>query len=586
MTPFPVTRTTATAGGRLCAAVLPHVRRCQHAAVGETEAPSRPERTADARHLAVFFGIVAVSVGLPLLLAVLTGSIGIPHNDAWSHSKIAQEFAHTWSIDLVGWNRTALVGQIVVLGPLGASIVVQQLSVALLAVVALGATHEFLFRRVGPGGALLGTALIGFNPEFGLLATSYMSDMPALAALLVCLVLTDRALARESLGYLVAALAVGLWGVTIREQALVGPAVAVAVTVLAWRGRKRVVAACLGLVAAGLVVLFELWRRALPFGDPAPFDLDLSAMLDPGIQCAFTIALYVAPAALLVARPWSWTGRARWSALATLVVSVVIAFRRDGDVFLGNYLAQHGAYSAAAQGTRDAVIPSWWWTLLTLLACVSAASIVGALVNSGLHLDRVAALAGILFVLGTLGQMAVGQGVHGRGLLPLIPVVCAALLPRRAANGGGRNALAPAGSSWQQVTASMSALVLLLITAIGLTANAVSFDAARWQAAAAIQDTGVPATRIDGGLEWTGYHATGPGERFSGNPDALGWHIKMFPDSRQCYLVTASPLDEDALGGPGPDGAARRTLIGTHEYRTYAVFGSSSVWIYRDSMCG
>src|SRR5436305_13929403 len=85
------------------------------------------------RHLLPLAGILCLCVGWPMLLAVFTGSLAIPHNDAWAYSLIAEHYARSGSIQLVGWNRAALVGQIVVLGPLGGSIVVQNLFVAVLA---------------------------------------------------------------------------------------------------------------------------------------------------------------------------------------------------------------------------------------------------------------------------------------------------------------------------------------------------------------------------------------------------------------------------------------------------------------------
>lgn len=536
-----------------------------------SERPSRPRRGAGAATALspavpvigsrskrfLLAALLCVSVGLPVVLSVATGSIAIPHNDAWSHSKIAEEFARTGAFELVGWNRAALVGQVVILGPLGSSIIAQQLFVAALSLVALGATYGYLFSRVGSAGALLATAIVAVNPEFGLLATSYMSDIPAFAALMVCLLLTDRALKTHSTWYLAAALVVGVWGFTIREQDLVGPVVAVAVTALAWRGRKRVTAVGLGLIAAVPIVVFELWRQSLPFADPPGYNLDLQGAVDPGIRTAFTMALYVAPAVLLVARPGCWSVRTRWISAGVLVLTLAIAARRDGDVFLGNYLEQNGAYSAAAQGNRSSVIPSWLWLGLLVLACVSLALVVGILLHSGLHLDRTSLLAGLLLILGTVGQAALGQVVHGRSLLPLLPIVCVLILK------------SSERTTWRL---ALPVLGLLWVTSIAITANALAFDAARWQAASALQETGVSATAIDAGLEWDGYHATGPAVRYSANPDALGWHIKMFKDSRQCYIISASPLEA-------------RTPIAAYGYATYAVFGTSSLWVYHEPSC-
>ena len=282
------------------------------------------------------------------------------------------------------------------------SIIAQHLFVAALSLVALSATYAYLGSRVVPSAALLGTVLVGINPEFGLLATSFMSDIPAFAALMVCLVLTDRARLTQQTGYLALALVVGVWGVTIREQGLVGPAVAVAVTSLAWRGPKRLIALALGVVGAAAIGAFELWRRSLPYGDPPAFALDLSKGGRTLILAMFTVGLYVAAAVISVARPTEWSVRTRWfSAIAFLVALATAAYHYPG-VFLGNYLGRFGAYAAAGVGTTAELVPPWLWMALVGLACVSLALATGLLLDSGCRLDRTSGLVGSLPVFGTV----------------------------------------------------------------------------------------------------------------------------------------------------------------------------------------
>jgi hypothetical protein len=60
------------------------------------------------RHLLPVTGLLCLCVAWPVFLAVLTGSLAIPHNDAWAHSLIAQHFARSGSFELIGWNRSAL----------------------------------------------------------------------------------------------------------------------------------------------------------------------------------------------------------------------------------------------------------------------------------------------------------------------------------------------------------------------------------------------------------------------------------------------------------------------------------------------
>lgn len=513
-------------------------------------------------------GVIALSVGWPGLLAVVTGSLAIPHNDAWAHSLIAQHFARSGSFELIGWNRSALVGQVVVLGPLGESIVVQQLFVSLLAAVGLLATYGWLVHRVGPGGALLGTALVGLTPDLGLLATSYMADIPAFTAVIVCLFLTDQALRTENFWYLLGALAVGSWGVTVREQAIVGPVVAMVLAVAAWRGRKRRVTLVSGMFFALAIVCFEVWRRSLPHGDSPSFSFKPEYAVANVVCACFTLALAVFPAVLIAARPGGWSGRARLMsgalALMLLVVVVAQAYRPAGTIFLGNYLAPDGAYSAASIGTRS-VLPDWWWLTLVVMACMSLVLIVGHFIDSGLSLDRMSGLVLLLTAGGTLAQALVGQFTFARYLLVLIPVACVALLGSRATDDRSR-------PSRCDRLLSLVALAGLAATSTAITANALAFDAARWRAASSLVARGAAATDIDAGFEWVGYHASEPAARSSAHADALSFYMRMFEYSRECYVVSASPLNGLRLDS-------------TEQYRTYALVGSSKLWVYQVSPC-
>jgi hypothetical protein len=500
--------------------------------------------------------VLGCAVGVPVALAFLTGSIAIPHNDAWSHSKIAEGFARDGEIRLLGWNRTALVGQVVPLGPLAASIAAQQLFVAVLAVLGLVATYAFLLARVGPGRALLGTALVGALPEFGLLATSYMSDVPAFAAVMICIATADRALRRDSVPLLCAAVAVGVWGATVREQALAAPAAVVVVAALAWRGRRRAAVVACGLVAASAFVVFEWWRRSLPYGDPLHLELSPRPAVNAAVQTALTMALFLAPAVALVARPARWGRRARIAGVTVLAVAALVTVVERGGIFLGNYLDRDGAYGEVAVGTR-VVLPAAIWAGLLVVACVSAGLLAGLVVEHGMPLDRISMLLGGLLTVGTLAQAGLGQPVFTRYLLPLVPI--AAVL-----------VLGPVTESrWRLAVPVVAAL---FGCALALTANALSFDAARWQAAQELERSGVPATDIDAGLEWVGYHAGGPAELDGPPADVQGWYRDAFPNSRRCALVAASPV---------PDGVPATTF----PYRRFGLLGDADLWIYRSHAC-
>ena len=107
-------------------------------------------------------GLLGVLV--PLALATTTGGLAIPHNDAWSYSRIAQTFGNNGHIELLGWNRSALFGQFLVLGPLARWVIAQHVFVALLGVVTLAAVHDLLVDTVGRVRAALAVLIVATWP--------------------------------------------------------------------------------------------------------------------------------------------------------------------------------------------------------------------------------------------------------------------------------------------------------------------------------------------------------------------------------------------------------------------------------------
>ena len=511
--------------------------------------------------------VILASVALPATLAWATGSLAIPHNDAWSHSKIAMTFARTGDIHLLGWNRTGLLGQVVVLGPLGGSIVAQQLFVAALACVGLVATFFFLQPRTGSASAVFGAAVVGVLPEFGLLATSYMSDMPAFAAGMVCIALGDRAVRSHNGRTLTLAVLVGVWGATIREQAIAAPVVILVTAVLKWRGRHLGPLLLLAAVTVTSFGLFESYRRGLPNGDPPTFHLSARQGVKTGIYLVLTLSLYIAPAVFLHVRPRTWSRTSCVLASLTLALSGLLTVRRHGNVLLGNYLDAHGAYSAAAIGSRN-VLPQTVVLVLSLIACASLAGLVGLGGSQHVRVGHLEALFGVTFCMGTLAQAVVGQAVFGRYLLPVVPIALAVLLPP-AGEPSARPFVPGHRVAWALPFVVFAAIA---VVSSALWANALSFDAARWKAAEQLEAHGIPADRIDAGLEWVGYHARGSAHQGAVEANE-SFYSAMFA-SHTCAIVAASPLANH--GNPAA----------TYPYRTYAVFGHSDLDVYLVSTCG
>jgi hypothetical protein len=106
-----------------------------------------------------------------------------------------------------------------------------------------------------------------------------------------------------------------------------------------------------------------------------------------------------------------------------------------------------------------------------------------------------------------------------------------------------------------------------------ICANALARDAAVWNEANSLVAQGVPATSIDAGLDWVGYHAGLPADRLRKRTSGeLDFWESMFPRSRVCYAVTIAPLHH-------------RTPFERVPYRTFAVFGRAYLDVYRVDAC-
>ena len=513
---------------------------------------------AGVRHRLALAIVVALGVGVPFVVAITTGSLSIPHNDSWSYGKIAQIFAETGKIHLLNWNRTALIGQLVLFGPLARWIWVQQTVVGVLAVIALLATYRVLARRLTPARAVFGTALVAAVPGFGLLATSFMEDIPAFLAAVACLALADLAFERRSSTLLAVALVVGMFGTTIREEDLAVPAAVLVAALVAWGREKARTVASMAVVLVVVLAAFEAWRDTLPYGDRPALALTLHAGAIAVARGYLTLALLVCPVVFVsgVIRNSSRLGAVLAVPAALLGVTSVVFLR--GSIFLGDYLQSSGSYAAAFVGDR-VVIPGAVMDILIAAALISGSLLPAVVVARWRDLDPLLRGVAILTTLGTVAECFLDQPVFDRDLLLLL--VPAAVLCLRA----------PAWTPRPYLRAVP--LVCLAAVSLLLCFNALSRDAAVWAAANKLVARGAPATSVDAGLDWVGYHATTPAHhRPWRHPPERDFWDRLFPRSKICYVVRMNSL----LG---------RVPVERVEYRTYAVFGSSQLNVYRLRSC-
>ena len=221
----------------------------------------------------------ALLVGI-LLLIIHAGS-NEPFTDDFSYAKTAQQFAATgrfifngWAVETLGWQ--VLWGALFI-KLFGFSFRVLQLSMIPLAMGCAYLSHQ-IFRKFGltSGNSLLGTCTLTLSPLFLPVGASYMTDIPGLLAILVCIRMCQRAAesasAREAILWLVAASVVNLIGGAARQIAWLGALIMVPST--AWMLRRW-----RGIKTAGLMLFFLAyftvlgvihWFNSQPYSVPEP----------------------------------------------------------------------------------------------------------------------------------------------------------------------------------------------------------------------------------------------------------------------------------------------------------------------------
>jgi len=200
--------------------------------------------------------------------------------DDWSYAKTAQVFAATGHITYTGFAEM-LLGWQVVWGALfiklfGFSFTILRVSMLPIAMATVFVFHQILLRfGVNTRNAVIGTLTLGLSPLFLPLADSFMTDIPSLLVILICIYCCQRAIdsgtARAAILWLVAAGISNIIGGTVRQIAWLG--VLVVVPTAGWMLRKKraVLPVAVALWVAGVAAIFLCmrWFAHQPYSIPA-----------------------------------------------------------------------------------------------------------------------------------------------------------------------------------------------------------------------------------------------------------------------------------------------------------------------------
>jgi hypothetical protein len=537
--------------------------------------------------------VVLVTVGVPLVIRFRIGPI--PENDDWSYIKSALAMHHGDGVELQGFAQMFLVGQLVAVQPFlwlfGDRIGAFDVFGAVAAIAWLWLAFVIVRRLIGSRRALLLVCVAAAWPGLGLLSTSFMTDAPFAALCWAELYLAVRAFESGRRLLLIATFALAVAAFTFREQSI-AVVVAVAAYAVLHRSSPRRFRQLAVFGAAGTVIacaVLEHLRRNVPHADVAPYGLssfDLSGGVNNTVRMVFTLGLALAPLAFrfLVTGP-SLRGLPRRVVVAwvgTLAVGCVLLALHSHTVLVGNYVSRPGAYANAVVATAPSVVNPVAWAVVQAVAVLSTAVVFGAGVQHAgwlrrvhAEIERAAPIRALPFLFGGLlallyvGLSFLGERQYDRYLLPVLPIAGVAFL--RAARASPQHQT----SSRLPAVGIVALTALLYLVGTVITYSTLLRDRTVWDAATQLTDAGTAPTMINAGSDWNGFHATTAVDRdavMDENDAYLGdFWIQRFPQSSDCYLVTASPMS-----------GASWQLVRTRAGRPFGFgFGSFTAYTYR-----
>jgi len=513
-------------------------------------------------------------IGIPLWLSAAAGAIGVPSNDDWVYMRAAGSLFRTGSVDMPGHNA-ASIGQLVMVQPLlwlsGGNPWAFTAFGLVMALIGVASTYLLARRFVGTGSAVVVVLLVVAFPGFARETASFMTDVPAYALAVLCLLLGTRWLQGEGRRVtLVASLGVGLLAVSIREFAIAAP---VAILVAAWarnRADERVwLAGASGILAAGVAWVLIVAASIPGRGVPVTPDLGRLILIGPVFT---TVAAVLLPAAALsMGRRMATFSPEQIILGAGLGCLVVIL---PGGPLIGNLWTPNGLVgNDLLSGTRDPVIGAGAWALSGQLALLAAILVAALAFRWGQrNLARVSSLSTakarairiarsreaplVLFLVAYAGELAVFTSMSyplDRYLYPMVPAAAILLLrgPAQPSRFGRSHSFAHAAFAW------------LAASAFVIAANSFAYDAARYREGEAAVAMGYDARTVDAGYEWVGYHASGAEKPGSG-VYGLNWYDENWSSFRPCAVLSNSPLD---------GGAFRLIRVDRSAYLQFLFFG-------------
>jgi hypothetical protein len=226
-------------------------------------------------------GLLCGFVVVALVLAC-RADVEMGYIDDWSYVQSARVLAQTGHIVYNGWSTATLGWQLIWAAPFiklfGGSYTVVRFCLLPIVFLTVYLFQQCLLRfGLTEMNASFGALTLGLSPVFLPVASSFMTDIPGLMVIILCLFLCQKAIAettnRGTIFWLSAAALTNLVGGTVRQSAWLG--VLLIVPSVGWRLRRRRGAVSVAFSASAIssvcIFVFLRWYLAQPYSVPEKF---------------------------------------------------------------------------------------------------------------------------------------------------------------------------------------------------------------------------------------------------------------------------------------------------------------------------
>jgi len=441
--------------------------------------------------------------------------------DDWSYAKSAQLFAQTGHFVYNGW-ASPMLGWLIPWGALfirlfGFSFTVVKLSTLPIAMATVFVLHATLIRfGATPRNAVIAALTLGLSPLFLPLSASYMTDVPGLLVILVCIYCCKRAVdapgSSGAIAWLAIAAASNVAGGTVRQAAWFCALVMVPSTAWFLRKRRGVLLAAGVLWVGAVAAIFGLthWYEAQPYSAPSPMFYPgplwqkFARTLFDSLGAFLCLALVVYPVFI------AWLPKIRKANRKMLVNTAILVlvwmqWKQDWTLPWNPHLI----VSEFARSRNAEMLPPdpsafmlpfagrlLFSALIFVTILVFRRSVIdehqvrGALTRPAFWILVPFSLAYVVMLLPLISPLV----FFDRYLLALMPVAMIILLEIR------QREQTPDLSGLSMVT-----LVVYALLAVAATHDWFAWQRARIAAIAEVQATGVPRYQIQGGIEFDGW---------------------------------------------------------------------------------